>query len=184
MANTSHILTLDDHLTYCHMLLFLTEAIREGQYSTGEILFTSETNNVNVSFTSDDVTTRSGFTLDVQSISCADRPQYPQQINYLMDWDPYDSDYNYGCVQSAQEVVVAGGEVLQGALVSDTGHDGKYPNNACQNWNIRTDENQVYYVIITPFTCCFTQTTLHMYGVVNKPKIMDSNVSVYCHQCW
>ena len=41
-------------------------------------------------------------------------------------------------------------EVLEGALVTNT-EDGKYPNDACQNWNIMADENQVYVVIHNKF---------------------------------
>ena len=46
----------------------------------------------------------------------------------------------------AQDIVIAAGELLQVALVTDTENDGKYPNRACQTWNIMTDENQVYSV--------------------------------------
>ena len=110
------------------MLLIFTETRREGHYYTGDILFTSETNNVNVRFTSDRSWTMRGFSLDVQSISCADRSQYPQ--------------YN-ACDESVHEVQLAEDEVQQGALVTNTQSDGNYPNNACQNWNIIADENQV-----------------------------------------
>ena len=46
--------------------------------------------------------------------------------------------------RNAQEVVIVAGEVLEGALATDTEYDGNYPNHACQNWNIVADENQVY----------------------------------------
>ena len=111
------------------MLLILTETRREGHWSTGVILFTSETNSVTAKFTSDFSVTRSGFTLDVQSISCADRENYPQH------------DY---CAVSVQEVQLATGDEQQGALITDTESDGNYPDNACQTWNIITDESQVH----------------------------------------
>ena len=137
------------------MLLILTETRKEGLYSTGDILFTSETNNVNVRFTSDYTITRSGFTLDVQSISCADRPQYPQQGDNdhhttsaypdFTDGNPNYSENNGGCDVSVQQIELAARQFLQDALVSDTGSDGLYSNNACQNWHIITDENKVNY---------------------------------------
>ena len=48
--------------------------------------------------------------------------------------------------RTPQEVVIAAGEVLEGALVTDTENDGNYSNDACQDWNIMADENQVYVV--------------------------------------
>ena len=47
------------------------------------------------------------------------------------------------------KVVIVAGEFLQGALVTDTDTGGNYPNNACQNWTIIADENQVYLVCKT-----------------------------------
>ena len=41
---------------------------------------------------------------------------------------------------------VGAGEVLEGALVSDTENDGTYPNHACQDSDIKAEENQVYAV--------------------------------------
>ena len=136
-------------------ILFLTEKRREGHYSTGDILFTSDSNNVNAKFTSDFSVRRNGFTLDVESIPCSDRANYPEEA----DFNPHDfysnttsypeyTDGNYsgnngGCDDSAQEVVLVARQVLQAALITDTESDGHYPNHACQNWNISTDENQV-----------------------------------------
>ena len=138
------------------MLLILTETRKEGHYSTGDTLFTSETNNVNVRFTSDYTITRSGFTLDVQSISCADHPQHPQQGDDdhhttsaypdYTDGNPNYSGNSGGCEESVQEVQLAEDEVQPDALVTDTESNGNYPNNTCQNWNIIADENQVYDV--------------------------------------
>ena len=56
----------------------------------------------------------------------------------------------------AQEVVLAAGEVIEDALVIDTGDDGSYPNNACQDWNIMAHENQVYVFVSNKITlpCC------------------------------
>ena len=61
----------------------------------------------------------SGFSLDIRSISCT-------ESGYLI-----------------QEVVVASGETVKGAIVSYTGSVDKYNNYARQDWNIITDENQV-----------------------------------------
>ena len=96
-------------------MLYFTETHKEGRYVSGE-LFTSETNNVDVRFTSDGSVTRSGFSLNIRSTLC----------------------------YSVQEVVVAPGEVLEGAIASYTQSDGLYPNSALQDWIITTEENQVY----------------------------------------
>ena len=139
-------------------MLFLTEKRREGDYSTGDILFTSVYNNVNARFTSDLSVRRSGFTLDVHSIPCSDRANFPQHDDFNPQ-DVYSSTTSYpeytegngnysgnngGCDDSAQEVQIPTGETLQGALVTDTENDGNYPNHACQTWNIIADENQVH----------------------------------------
>ena len=39
--------------------------------------------------------------------------------------------------------MVATGEVLEDAIVTDTDSDERYPNYALQQWEIITDENQV-----------------------------------------
>ena len=111
------------------MLLIFTETRREGHYSTGDILFTSETNRVNARFTSDLSVRRSGFTLDVQSISCADRENYQQQPttsgypNYP-NGNPNYSGNNVGCDESVHEVQLAAGDEQQAALVTETEVDG------------------------------------------------------------
>ena len=171
-------------------MLFLTEKRREGVYSTGDILFTSDSNNVNARFTSDNSVRRSGFTLDVQSIPCSDRENFPQHG----DFNPHDvyfsttpypeytegngnySGNNGGCDESAEEVVIAARQVLQGAIVTDTENDGQYPNNACQNWNIIIDENQVDIMLenITLKYFVSVQTILH--EVVSKPSMLYSIV--------
>ena len=58
------------------------------------------------------------------------------------------SEYSdeYRCAVFVNEVKVAAGEMLKGALVSDTENDGNYPNHACQDWDIKAQENQVYVV--------------------------------------
>ena len=38
---------------------------------------------------------------------------------------------------------VAAGDILEGAIVTDTESDGNYPNNACQEWKIITVDNEV-----------------------------------------
>ena len=150
--------------------MFLTEKRREGDYSTGDILFTSDSNNVNARFTSDYIVRRSGFTLDVQSIPCSDCENFPQHG----DFNPHDvyssttsypeytegygnySGNNGGCDDSAQEVHIPTGETHYGALITDTENDGNYPNHACQNWNIIADENQVH-VFFNAYRLCFIQ---------------------------
>ena len=104
------------------MSLILTEIHRDGHYSTGDILFTSKTNSVNVRFTSDYRVTISGFRLDVQSIPCIVRENYPHLATSL------------GCDE--HEVQLSAGEVQHGVLASETVNLGNYPNDACQNWNI------------------------------------------------
>ena len=101
------------------IILYFTETSEGGNHPPGYLLYKSETNNVDVKFTSDHVLRFRGFSLDVRSISCTE------------------SGYHI------QEVVVAAGETLEGAIVSDTGSDGNYRNNARQDWNIITDTNQV-----------------------------------------
>ena len=81
-----------------------------------------------VKFTSDHSVRRRGFTLDVQSIHCCERESFPQDV------DPCDP----------QNLVIAAGEVQQDALVTSTANYGNYSNDACENWNIIADENQVY----------------------------------------
>ena len=55
-----------------------------------------------------------------------------------------------GCDDPVQEVRVAAGQVLEGAIVSDTESDGLYPNNACQEWKIITDVNLVCFKVNNP----------------------------------
>ena len=50
--------------------LYLVETSRDGEYAPGFVLFASQTNSVNVRFTSDYSETRSGFSLNVRSINC------------------------------------------------------------------------------------------------------------------
>ena len=110
------------------MLLILTETLRYGRYySTGDILYTSETNSVTARFSSDYRTTRSEFRLDVKSIPCTDVVNYLQHLKY-----------------DEQEVQLSAGEVQKGARASETIYLGNYPNDASQNWNIITDENEIY----------------------------------------
>ena len=113
---------------------------------------------MNARFTSDHSVRESGFALDVQSIPCSDRANYPQ-YEIFNPQDVYSSTTSYpeytegiengsgnngGCDDSAQQVVIAPGEVFYGALISDTVFDGNYPNHACQNWKIIADQDQVH----------------------------------------
>ena len=86
---------------------------------------------MNVRFVSDHLVRRTGFTLDIRSTSCSD----------------------VVCDETVQEVIIPGGQWLQDVLASYKTSDGNYPNNACQYWNIITDENRVhvisFYVVLT-----------------------------------
>ena len=110
-------------------MLYLTETKRHGVIATGYVLFTSETNNVDVRFRSDYTVRYSGFSLDIRSTL------YSDLGNSHEDED---------CDDPAHDPVIATGEVLQGDLVTNSDNLGKYQTDACQNWNIMTDENQVY----------------------------------------
>ena len=81
-------------------MLYITEYRKSGNRPTGQVLFTSRTNNVDVRFTSDEDERRKGFTLDITSMACADVP------------NPCDDVI-------AQEVVVPTGEVLESALFTE-----------------------------------------------------------------
>ena len=61
--------------------------------------------------------------------------------------------------------MIAAGEVLEGALVTDTENDGNYPNHACQNWNIVADENQVYLSFRTKIPSILGFDDLHIFLV-------------------
>ena len=148
-------------------MFYLTETRKEGYYSTGDVLFTSQTNNVDVKFTSDFSVRRSGFRLNIRSILCTDHDNFPQpDINtatteqYIVntdydvytsgmnhgvntDYDVYTSGMNHGCDKSAQEIQIATGQVLPGALVPNTQTDGNYPNDSCQQWSVNAGENEV-----------------------------------------
>ena len=50
----------------------ITETRREGQYDISSVLFSSQTNSVNVKFTSDGSVRRFGFKLDAQSVTCGE----------------------------------------------------------------------------------------------------------------
>ena len=90
---------------------------------------------MDVRFTSDDSVTESGFSLDIRSTSCT------EAANLEEDKEP--SEIIDNCNDPVEEVVVAAGETLKGALVTHTESDGRYPNRACQEWKIITDETQV-----------------------------------------
>ena len=100
-------------------MLYIVEITIDGRLPPGYELFTSKTNSVNVRFISGFLGRRTGFTADVRSISC----------------DSVDS--------GVQEIVIAAGEVIEDALVTETESDGLYRNHALQEWKIKADENQV-----------------------------------------
>ena len=80
--------------------------------------------------------------LDVRSLPCEERVKIKNTMYGIHTIEkPKSCD--------AQEVEIAAGQVLADALVSTTGSWGRYPNNACQGWNIIADENQVM--------CCFSK---------------------------
>ena len=102
-------------------MLYFTETSRSGSYPKGYPLFKSETNSVDVIFTSDYSGRKNGIMLDVKSISCG---------------------------SDVEKIVVDAGEVFEGAIVTDVESDGKYPNRATQKWKIITDENQCIVISI------------------------------------
>ena len=94
---------------------------------------------MDVTFTSDSTERRTGFTLDIRSTLCSDLESSEE--------DEEDEETSVDCAdRTAQELFIPAEVLLEGALISDTENDGKYPNYACQNWNILTQENQVYFV--------------------------------------
>ena len=121
------------------LILSLTETAKDGVYASGDVLFTSQTNNVDVRFTSDYSVTRSGFGLNIRSIPCTERDNFPETVIGTESAEEY-SD----CDDSVHEVPIAAGEVLEGAIVTNTESDGNYSNNACQQWNIIAGENEVH----------------------------------------
>ena len=48
---------------------------------------------------------------------------------------------------NALEMRIAAGQKLKGALVSAS-WPRNYPNNICQRWHIKAEENQVHFVLI------------------------------------
>ena len=105
---------------------------------------------MDVTFTCDYSERRTGFTLDIRSTLCSDLENSEEDEGDEVTSEDCDD-------QTAQELVIAAGEVLEGALVTNT-EDGNYPNHACQNWNIMADENQVDFV--------FQQETLPCWGLL------------------
>ena len=101
--------------------MLFTETSRSGSYHKDYPLFRSETNSVDVRFTSDYNGRKDGIMLDVKSTTCG---------------------------SDVEKVVVDAGEVLEGAIVTDVESDGKYPNKAIQKWKIITDENQCIVISI------------------------------------
>ena len=100
-------------------------------HSPGSVLFHSKSKGVKVTFLSDGSIRRSGFTLDVSSISCHSKPKPPEKK----------------C--APQEVGLSPGELFEGALVTHTESDGLYPDNACQTWIISAGKDQVTRSIIS-----------------------------------
>ena len=193
-----------DHQSVIILMLYFTEIRKDGYYSTGDVLFTSQTNNVDVKFTSDYSVTRSGFRLNIRSILCTDRDNFSQtDMNtattegYIVntDHDVYTSGMPDGCDESVQEVEITTGQVLPGAIVTNTDNDGNYPNNACQQWNVIASENEVCVVVFFYFkvknisSFCFN--LYKNYNLTFRP-IKDSHLcllfnlmcAVYCLHCW
>ena len=193
-----------DHQSVMFLMLYFTEIRKDGYYSTGDVLFTSQTNNVDVKFTSDYSVTRSGFRLNIRSILCTDRDNFSQtDMNtattegYIVntDHDVYTSGMPDGCDESVQEVEITTGQVLPGAIVTNTDNDGNYPNNACQQWNVIASENEVCVVVFFYFkvknisSFCFN--LYKNYNLTFSP-IKDSHLcllfnlmcAVYCLHCW
>ena len=126
--------------------MYFTETRRDGNYLSGDILFTSETNNVDVRFSSDFRETRTGFTLDVRSIPCSDRANF-QQLDEESSMNP--GDTANGDCGDRQVVVAAGKELRDALIINRTEKDIDYWKDPCRDWTITTDENQVNLLFLT-----------------------------------
>ena len=71
---------IGDHSASMYFLLYLTEARKECYFPTDDVLFISQTYNLDVKFTSDYSVTNTGFRLNIRSISCADRKNFQQMV--------------------------------------------------------------------------------------------------------
>ena len=108
--------------------MYLTETRAYGKYySSRSVLFDSETNNVDVRFTSDHGARKSGFTLDVSTMPCSWKTGYCGTTS----------------TGEVQDVMVPPGETLEGVISTPTESDGLYGNDVCLDWNIITDEGKV-----------------------------------------
>ena len=90
-------------------MFYLTVIEREGYYRPGDVLFISETNSVDVTFTSNASGRKSGFTLDVRSTSCTEATALGADVEV--------------CDDTVQQVTVAADEFLQDALATYRGND-------------------------------------------------------------
>ena len=113
---------------------------------------------MDVTFTSNGSDTESGFSLDIRSTSCTEAAN--------LEEDEETSDTDRSCEDTTvQEVVVDAGEILEGALVTQTEDDGLHPNLACQDWKIITDANQVSKQIDPHKLCLENQASLAYFTV-------------------
>ena len=97
------------------VMLYLSETRRDDGYASDSVLFVSETNSVDVKFTSDKSSNYPGFTLDVRSIDCADRARYPLAGNSFCN------------APNLFELGV--GQTLEGVIAMETDSNGKYLSN-------------------------------------------------------
>ena len=111
-------------------ILYITATRRDSSYISGDVLFASQTQRVEVRFTSDWYISRTGFSLDVTAAPCSTAVSIPIQLPPPTCNNP-------------EEVQVPTGETLEAALVSYTQSDGTYPNHMCQAWIVTTDPGQV-----------------------------------------
>ena len=89
--------------------MYLTETRAYGKYySSRSVLFDSETNNVDVRFTSDHGARKSGFTLDVSTMPCSWKTGYCGTTS----------------TGEVQDVMVPSGETLEGVISTPTESDG------------------------------------------------------------
>ena len=61
------------------------------------------------------------------------------------DDEPHSRIVREGC--DVQEVNVGEEEKLEDAIATATDSNGKYPNNACQEWNIITSPSKVKFLL-------------------------------------
>ena len=100
------------------MIFYLTETHRSGIYTSGSVLFISNTGNVNVRFTSDYFLTFSGFKLEVRGINCASRAWYHENFPVAERVNLTKGSVPCGLPELIE---ISQGEVRRGAIAMETG---------------------------------------------------------------